>query len=63
VAGQVGGGRTIQQPDQPASPRAHERGRQLSVGLLSWFEDPLKDRGFAVTAGEEQYHTRVIDHT
>jgi len=63
MSGQLGGGGTIQQPDQPTSVRSHKGGRQLPVGILLRFKNGFDKIGFTVAAGQEQYHSRLIDHT
>jgi len=63
VSGQLGSSGTIQQPDQPASVRSDKGGRQLTVGILLRFKNGFDNIGFTVAVGQEQYHSRLIDHT
>jgi hypothetical protein len=53
----------VQQPDDPSSFRPHKGGRQLPVAVLLRLENGSDDIGFAFAAGQEQYHSRVVDHT
>jgi hypothetical protein len=61
ISGQLGGGGTIQQPDH--SVRSHKSCRQLPVGILLRFKNGFDNIGFTVAAGQEQYHSRLVDHT
>jgi hypothetical protein len=61
--GQQGGGGMVQQPDEAASFRSHKGGRQLPVDFLPRLEDGFDDAGLTFAAGQEQYHSRLIDHT
>jgi hypothetical protein len=62
MPGQLSGGGRIQQPDEAASFRSDESGRQQPVDFLLGFQNGFHDFGLCRTSDEEQYHSRLIDH-